>query len=271
MDLVRPKTGIKGVENMSIEFLSIRGFLCCSAYFLAGIIDSITGGGGLITIPVMLATGIPVHFITGTNQCASWLGTGVAAIEYLKSGNIHLKSALRTIPFAILGSYEGARLNLIMPERYLKAFMMVTVPILTIFLFFHKDLGAEDYGDECSSLDLALWPALIGLVLGGYQGFYGPGAGMFFMIAYAAALKLSLVRATGNTRFVVSIASLSSVLTYALAGAVIWNLALTATVFSVIGSFLGARLAIKNGSKIIRPLMFGVIVLLLGKLLLDFF
>ena len=101
---------------MSVDLFSLQALLCCLAFFFAGIVDSVTGGGGLITIPVMLAVGIPVHYITGTNQCSAWIGSGVSAYKFVRSGNIHLKSALVTLPFAVIGSYIGARLNLIVPE-----------------------------------------------------------------------------------------------------------------------------------------------------------
>lgn len=254
---------------MNIELFSLSDLLCCLAFFFAGVVDSITGGGGLITIPAMLAAGIPVHYITGTNQCASWLGTGVAAYKYVRSGNVHLKSALITLPFAVLGSYIGARLNLMVPEHYLKVFMLVTVPVIAIFILTNRELGGEDHVNERTPLSIALWSAVIGLVLGGYQGFYGPGAGMFFMLAYAACLKLNLVRATGNTRFVIAIASITSVFTYAVSGAVLWKLAIAAAVFSIVGSYLGAALAIKNGARIIRPIMLCVVALLVVKLIID--
>ena len=128
---------------MHIELVSTQGVLCCLAFFFAGIVDSITGGGGLITIPVMLATGIPVRYITGTNQCSAWLGTGVAAYKYLKSGKVHLRSALITLPFAVVGAFLGARLNLLMSEHFLKIFMLpvIVVPIfLTNFSAIWKHL-----------------------------------------------------------------------------------------------------------------------------------
>lgn len=255
---------------MNIELISLQTLLCCLAFFFAGIVDSITGGGGLITIPAMLAVGIPVRFITGTNQCSAWIGSGVAAFKYMRSGNIHLKSALITLPFAVVGSYLGARLNLIVPVRYLKVFMLVTVPVIAVFLFANKNLGDEDHVDEKSELSIAFWSAVIGLVLGGYQGFYGPGAGLFFMLAYAAFLKLNLVKATGNTRFVIAVASIISVSTYASSGTVLWGLAMAATVFNIAGSWLGAALAIKKGAEIIRPIMICVMVLLIIKLIFDF-
>ena len=254
---------------MNVDLFSLQALLCCLAFFFAGIVDSITGGGGLITIPVMLATGIPVHYITGTNQCSAWIGSGVASYKFVRSGNIHLRSAFITLPFAIIGSYIGARLNLIVPDRYLKVFMLVTIPIIAAFIFSNKQLGEEDHSDEQSTMAIVLWSVFIGLVLGGYQGFYGPGSGLFFMLAYAACLKLDLVKATGNTRFVIAIASIASVFAYASSGNVIWNLAIILNVFYIIGSYLGAVLVIRNGARIIRPIMICVVGLLIIKIVFD--
>ena len=254
---------------MNIELLSIQTLVCSIAYFFAGIVDSITGGGGLITLAVMLTVGIPVHNIIATNQCAAFVGTGVGAYKFLRSGKIHRSSALITLPFAVIGSYCGARLNLLVPEYFLKVFLLVAVPIIAVFVITNKSLGEVDRIDEKPGLSIALWSAIIGLVLGGYQGFYGPGAGVFFMIAYAVFLKLNLVRATGNTRFVIAIASTISVITYAASGAVLWTLAAACTVFYAIGSYLGAALAIKKGAAVIRPIMIGVMVLLLVKIVVD--
>jgi uncharacterized membrane protein YfcA len=254
---------------MNVDLFSLQALLCCLAFFFAGIVDSITGGGGLITIPVMLATGIPVHYITGTNQCSAWIGSGVASYKFVRSGNIHLRSAFITLPFAIIGSYIGARLNLIVPDRYLKVFMLVTIPIIAVFIFSNKQLGEEDHSDEQSTMAIVLWSVFIGLVLGGYQGFYGPGSGLFFMLAYAACLKLDLVKATGNTRFVIAIASIASVFAYASSGNVLWNLSIILNVFYIIGSYLGAVLVIRNGARIIRPIMICVVGLLIIKIVFD--
>lgn len=245
--------------------------VCSLAFFLAGIVDSITGGGGLITIPAMMAVGIPVHYITGTNQCSAWLGTGVSAYKYVKSGKVHFRSALITLPFSMVGAYIGAKLNLLVPDQYLKIFMLVMVPVIAVFVFANKKLGEEDGIEEKTPHEVAIWSAVIGLSLGAYQGFYGPGSGLFFMLAYAVFLKLDLVKATGNTRFVLAIASITSVLTYAASGTVLWDIALASNVFYIVGSYIGAVLAIKNGAKIIRPIMFVVVALLIIKLVFDIF
>jgi uncharacterized membrane protein YfcA len=147
--------------------------------------------------------------------------------------------------------------------------MLAAVPIIAVFLFANKNLGEDDHIDEMSGASIGFRSAAIGLLLGGYQGFYGPGGGLFFMLAYTAFLKLNLVRATGNTRFVIAAALTISVSTYASSGAVLWSLAIAATAFNIAGSWLGAALAIKKGAGIIRPLMICVVLLLIAKLIFD--
>lgn len=252
---------------MDFQIFSPSGLLICSAYLFAGIIDSISGGGGLITVPVMLAVGIPAGYITGTNQCSAFLGTYAAVYRYVKNKRVHFPSALVTLPFSVMGAVFGARLNLLMPERYLELFMIFMVPVIAAFLLLNKKLGETDRIDTLTKGQMVLRSMAIGLVIGTYQGFYGPGGGTFFMLAFAAFLKLSLVSATGNTRFIVSISSIASVLTYALSGVIIWKIVVAATMLYMLGSYVGAGLAIRNGSRLIRPITLGVTGLLLIKII----
>lgn len=252
---------------MGFELSFMQVFLCGIAFFGAGLVDSISGGGGLITIPVMLALGIPTHFITGTNITSAWVGTGVAAGKFIKSKNVHWKSALITLPFAAAGASLGAKLNLLMPEQYLKVFMIAAIPCIAVFLLVNKQFGEQDRATEQPTGKIVLWSALIGIILGTYMGFYGPGAGLFFMLAYAAFLKMNMVRANGNARFVIAIAMIGAVITYAASGAIIWKLVIVATIFNVVGSYIGASLAIKKGAKIIRPVTFIVLALLIIKII----
>ena len=252
---------------MGFELTFIQVFVCGIAFFGAGMIDSISGGGGLITIPVMLALGIPTHLITGTNLASAWVGTGVAAGKFIKSKNVHWKSALITLPFAVVSSSLGAKLNLLMPDQYLRIFMIAAIPCIAVFLLFNKKFGECDLAAEQPNRKIVIWSVLSGIVLGAYMGFYGPGAGLFFMLSYAAFLKMNMVRANGTSRFVIAIAMIASVITYALSGAVIWKLVIVATVFNVAGSYIGASLAIKKGIRIIRPVMFIVLALLIIKII----
>ena len=145
--------------------------------------------------------------------------------------------------------------------------MIAAIPCIAVFLLFNKKFGECDLAAEQPNRKIVIWSVLSGIVLGAYMGFYGPGAGLFFMLSYAAFLKMNMVRANGTARFVIAIAMIASVLTYALSGAVIWKLVIVATVFNVAGSYIGASLAIKKGTRIIRPVMFIVLALLIIKII----
>lgn len=256
---------------MDFQLFSLAGLLICAVYYFAGFIDSVCGGGGLLTVPALMAIGIPAYLITGTNQASTIPGSFTAVYTYTKSGKYHLKSALITIPFALFGSLMGAKLNMLLNERYLQIFMLAMIPFLAIIMLLKKDIGEQCHIETLPPVRVAVCAAGIGLVLGCYQGFYGPGGGTFFLLAYAFILKLDLLRANGNTKIVISCSSLISTLTYALSGRIIWAIALAAMVFYMIGSYTGAKFAIKNGSKGIRPIMFFIIIILMVKVIYDLF
>ena len=256
---------------MGYEFqlLSLTGAALLLVFFLAGFVDAVCGGGGLLTVPAMLVAGIPTGLITGTNQCATIIGNFTAMGRYMKSGNICYRAALVTTPFAIGGALLGSRLNLLVPEKYLQLFMLAMIPILAAVMLLKRDVGSQNHMDTLSSNAVMFWAALIGLVLGTYQGFYGPGAGMLFGLAYMLLVRLDCLSATASTRFVVAFASVSAGLSYALSNAVIWPLAASACVLNILGSYVGAGFAIRFGGSIIRPMMLAVIALLFLRILFS--
>ena len=256
---------------MGYEFhlLSMTGVVLSLVFFLAGFVDAVCGGGGLLTVPAMLVFGIPTGLITGTNQCATIIGNFTAMGRYMKNGNVRYRAALVTTPFAIAGALLGARLNLLVPETYLQIFMLAMIPVLVAVMLLKKDVGSEDRMATLPESAVALRSAFIGLVLGTYQGFYGPGAGMLFGLAYMLLVRMECLSASATTRFVVAFASVSAGLSYALSGAVIWPLTAAACVLNILGSYAGAGFAIRFGSRIIRPMMLAVIALLFLRILFS--
>lgn len=254
---------------MDFQLFTFTGAFLCLIYFMAGFLDSICGGGGILTVASLINFNIPTGLIIGTNQCATIIGNFAGMGRYIKNKKIHYPSAILATVLAMVGAVIGSRLNLLIPTRYLQIFMIGMIPVLTIIMLVKKDVGQENHIDLLKKRAILSRSAAIGLILGVYQGFYGPGCGTLYMLAFAIFLKLDLLTSTGNTRFLVSFASLAAGISYALSGAVIWNLAIAATVFNIIGSYVGAGFAIKKGSRIIRPLMFFVILLLFLKILAD--
>ena len=251
---------------MDIALISWQSALICAAYFSAGLIDSISGGGGLITIPALMSLGLPVHFIAGTNQCSAVTGNVFSFLSYARSGKVHFRSGIVAGITAVVGAALGAKLNMIVPENVLRIIMIALIPVMALAVLLNKKLGETDRSDTLTVVRTFLYSCCIGLGVGAYQGFYGPGAGTLFMLAFAVIIKLDLVKASGTAKLVSLFAAVSSAVTYAVSGLVIWRVALIATAFSIAGNCIGSALAIKNGAKTIRPFLIGVIALLFLKL-----
>lgn len=254
---------------MDFALLSWQSAAVCAAYFAAGIVDAVSGGGGLITVPALMTLGIPTHYIAGTNQCSAVIGNLASIYKYGRSGNVHFRSGLVTAVTAIIGGIIGAKLNMIIPERYLMIIMILLMPAMALLVLLKKDFGEEDRSDTISGARRLLFACAIGLLAGAYQGFYGPGAGMLYMLGFAVLVRLSLVKASGTARFSTIFAGISSSLTYAFSGLVIWQIVVVATVFNFVGNYLGASLAVKKGARVIRPVLLFVMALLFVKLALN--
>lgn len=250
---------------MELEFSSIA--ILCVAFFFAGILDAVSGGGGLLTLPTFMLVGFPVHFIAGTNQCSCLFGSITALYRYLKNGRVYWFTAIISAVMAIVGSVMGARLNLIIPEHYLQAIMLVILPIVAVLILVNKDFGRENRVDTLSRKQLAVRAILIGLILGAYTGFYGAGGGTFILLSFAVFTRLDLITASGNAKVCSAAATLTASLTYALSGAVVWPVVVGAMAFNIVGNYIGANLALRKGARIIRPMFILVLVLLFIRLI----
>lgn len=241
--------------------------IVCSVFFMAGVIDAIAGGGGLITIPTMMMCGLSPHIISGTNQMACLPGAGVALCTYFKNKKIYWQVALTVTPFAMIGSYFGSKLNIYMDEKYLQIVMIVLIPVVALAVFLNKNLGKENHIEELSTKRKICSSIIIGIIIGTYVGFYGAGGGTFMLLALAIADRFDLVTASANSRFCCFFATLIAAVTYAFSGQVLWKLALCASLFNMVGNYIGANIALKKGAGIIRKMFIIVFALLFLKLI----
>ncbi len=241
------------------------------SFFLAGIIDAVSGGGGLLTLPVFMLLGFPPHLIAGTNQCSCCAGSLISLGRFAKNGHIYWKTAAIAAPVSLLGSILGAKLNLIVPERYLQIIMIILIPIAAVVLLLNRNFGLENHADELTRRQQVGVALFIGLVWGAYTGFYGAGGGTFILLSFALLNKLDLVTASGNTKVCSSVASVTAAVTYALSGAVVWQVVLPAALLNILGNYIGAGLALHKGAKVIRPMFFAVLLMLLLRLAVTLF
>ena len=256
---------------MELGELAHIWLIVCPLVFLGGLIDAVAGGGGLITLPAYLIAGLPAHMASGTNKCGNAFGTFLSTGRFLKRGDVHIPSAVAGAVGALAGAWVGARLNLIMPEQMLYYVMLAVVPVMAVFLLLKRDFGQEDRSGQLSRGQLMAMAAGIGLIIGGDDGFFGPGAGTFLMLAFTGLCRFDLLTASGNTKVANSASNLASLVTFAIAGKVMWAVGIPAALCGIAGNYLGSSLALKGGAKVIRPMFFVVLTLLLARLIYGLF
>ena len=243
--------------------------LVCLGVFCASFMDAIGGGGGIISLPSYLLAGLPMHFALGTNKLSSCIGTVASTLRYIKNGCVDWLLGIPSIALALVGSHLGTRLQLIVEEQYLKFLLLLVLPVTAVILLKKKQLPELKEAMTESVRRLIVWGA--SLVIGAYDGFYGPGTGTFLLLIFCYCAKLDVRTASGNVKLVNLASNIGALATSLAAGKVLIPLGLLSAVFATAGQYLGAGLALKNGSKIVRPVILVVLALLAGKILLELF
>lgn len=241
----------------------------CPAIFLAGFVDSIAGGGGLISLNSYNVAGITGQDSLGTNKFSSFIGGVIACFNFVRTKNYHLPSLITAFLGALAGSACGSALALTVGKDMFSLIMLIATPVVAIITFIKKDFSNRE-AKKLSTLQYILFGALIGITVGFYDGFYGPGAGMFMQLGFIMICKLEPKKAAGNARMVNAASNLAALITFISSGNVVFAVAVPCAACSIIGNVLGSRLAIKKDVKIIRPVMLVVVALLFSKILLDF-
>lgn len=227
----------------------------CPMTFLAGFVDSVAGGGGLISLPAYIFAGLPVHMAYGTNKLSSCCGTAVAVASYSRSGYILWRIAAAAGAGAAIGSWCGAELTMVLSPDVLNICILVILPVVAVFLLFRRDFGTAERETGLTGWRQLAMAAAIGLVLGAYDGFFGPGTGTFVVIALTALLGESLTSATGNTKVINLCSNGAALAAFLLGGKVLWVVGLPAAVCNIAGNYLGSHMAIKRGAAFIRPVI----------------
>ena len=239
--------------------------------FLGGFVDSVAGGGGLITLPAYLMAGIPPHFAMGTNKVVNGFGTALASFKYFRGGKIRLRPALIAGIGALAGAAVGTKIALLIPEDILKVLMLVALPCAAVLLILKKDFGKESDAParEYAPREEAVRAALIGLGLGCYDGLIGPGTGTFMIMAFTMALSMDLLTSSGCAKVANLASNVASAVLFIFSGKVLWLLAVPAAVCNMLGAYCGSRYAMRGGSTKVRGMIFVVLGLLFVKMLYE--
>lgn len=248
--------------------LTLGTFLfVCPLLFLAGLVDAIGGGGGLISLPAYLIAGVPVHQAIATNKLSSTCGTTLATIRFIKNKLVNLKLAIPSVISAIIGSSIGAKLSLMMEEQLMEYILFIVLPVAA-FIVLNKKIF-KDYPDNELVLDNRTYITAItaAFIIGMYDGFYGPGTGTFLIIAFTVFAKMSVGTANAQAKIINLTTNITSLVIFILNGQVLFSLGIAAAISNMIGGYIGAGLVMKQGSKIVKPTILFVLFLLLLKIL----
>jgi uncharacterized protein len=236
--------------------------IACVAALAAGVIDAIAGGGGLLTVPTLLAVGLPPHLAIGTNKGQSVFGSAAALFRYHRSGLLTPGLAKVNFPLGLLGSALGAQLVLLLAPSALRPVVLVMLVVAAVVMMMPRP--SQPKARPVWMVYLAVF------VIAAYDGFFGPGTGTFLLIAFMLLAGHTVTRATADAKTVNFASNIAALALFAWKGAVLWKIALPMAAFQMIGGYVGAHLAIKGGDKFIRRVVVGVVLALSLKVAFDF-
>lgn len=250
--------------------LTARSFLIiCPLLFLAGLVDSIGGGGGLISLPAYVFAGLPMHACIATNKLSSACGTTLTTVRFIRNGLVRLKIALPSAAAGIIGSSIGADLSLQIPEAVLKRMLLVVLPA-TAALVLNKRLF-HDREDPAGEPDMrtVLIAVASALIIGVYDGMYGPGTGTFLIIAFNVFAKMSVAKANAHCKVINLSTNIAALAVYLMNGQVVVAAGLAGAACNMLGNYVGSGAAMKKGAGITKPVILLVLSLLLVRIITE--
>ncbi len=248
---------------MGLEML----FFICGMGFFAAFIDAVVGGGGLISIPALMMTGLPLLVVLGTNKAAAVMGACTSFVSFVRSGKVDLKLVRILFPITLLGSAAGVLVVREVPPDFLRPLVVVMLMLVLLYSIFRRDWGRENKYHGMGRRVLLL-SALVAFSFGFYDGFFGPGTGSFMLFAFLL-VGFDFLGAAANARALNFASNLAAVLIFAHFGLVDFAYALPMGLSMIVGAWCGSRLAIRKGASYVRPLFIIVTTVLIGKQLFD--
>ena len=261
------------------------------AVFVAGIVDAIAGGGGLITLPVYMLVGLPPHEAIGTNKMSSCMGTTTATYRFAREGYINFKMAVFAVVFALAGSYTGAHISLLISNESFKILMLFILPvtgahisllisnesfkILMLFIlpvtawFVLRTKNFDVVREPYSFRKTCALSCVIAFVIGVYDGFYGPGTGTFLILLLTSVAHLTLKEANGLTKAINMTTNVTSLVVFLINGTVLIPLGIMAGLCNIAGNWIGVSFFDKKGGAVVKPVMLLVLTIFLVKTIME--
>lgn len=240
--------------------------LLAAVAMLAGCVDAIAGGGGLLTIPALLLAGFDPVTAVATNKVQGSFGAASATVAFARAHLIDWRDAVPMAAVASIGAIGGALTVGTLPTDLLAGLMPLVLVAVALYFAFAAKLGDADAARRITP---AVFTATVALGVGFYDGLFGPGAGSFYMLGFVALLGFGVTRATAHTKFLNLASNVSSLMLFAAIGAVVWPVGLVMGVSAFLGAQVGSRLALRSGARIIRPLIVLVSCAAAARLMAD--
>jgi len=257
----RTRANLRGMPSPAMVALLV------AAAFFAGLVDAIAGGGGLISLPALLAAGLPPHVALGTNKGQAVFGATASTISFWRRGMVDRDRAALGFGAGFVGSCLGAWGVLAVPLRPLRVVVIVLLLCAAAVVLARRNVPPRPRAMGQGARAAAL--AGIALVLGAYDGFFGPGTGSMLVVAFSVVFGDALTRASGNAKIVNLASNVAAMLLFAHRGVVIWSIALPMAAANALGAFTGAHLAVRKGDRLVRAVVLLVVAAIAVKLAVD--
>lgn len=256
------------IEVTGLPFDILILVLLAVAGAFAGFVDSIVGGGGLISVPAMLLTNLPPSMALGSNKLSSIFGAGSASITFLRNHMVDFSLVRKLLPFTFIGSMIGTLAVVSLPPLYVKPIIIVLLVCVTLFVVFKKDWGEINRTSAVAGKALYICMAFA-LGIGVYDGFIGPGTGTFLIMGFIFT-GFDFLHASANAKILNFTSNLASLIVFFCLGRVNIKYGLATGVGQIIGAYLGSHLAIAKGSSLVRVVFLSVTTVMLLKLVYDY-
>lgn len=230
----------------------------------AGLVDAIAGGGGLITIPVLLGIGMPPQAALGTNKLQASFGSGSAMLTFVRSGTVKLGDCTEAILYTALGAGLGTYTVQVLDPAVLRLVIPWLLIAIVLYTLLSPRLGYEDIHPRMKQRSFSL---VAGLALGFYDGFFGPGTGSFWVMALMLCLGYNMTRATAHTKVMNFTSNFTSLLMFIAGGAVRWREGLVMGAGQFIGARIGAHMVVTRGTRFIRPVFMTMVLAVTARLI----
>ena len=246
-------------------------FYAVPLLLVAGVIDGIAGGGGIIALPTYLLTGMPVLSAYACNKLQSGFGTFCSAVTLVKNKYVDLKTTAFALPCTICASMLATELLKSWDEDVIKIIIACCLPIPVVMMFLRRRMSSGIVRSRTIDVKTVLLSMLCGAILGTYDALFGPGGGTIAIMLFSIFMSYDLRVGSGNGKIIIVASNMTAMISHIVSGYMIWHVAIPCALANMLGSYIGAKLIVKNGEKLVFPTMIVVVVLLIGQTVLGFF